>query len=180
MKKPEIVHRNTLFQTPIFTIGEHKAKIKEKTGRFFTATAPDWINILAITSDKEVILVKQYRHGIDEITLEIPGGVVDSNDVNLLAAAQRELSEETGYISEKWSNLGKVAVNPAFMTNYCHFFLAEGCVERQGQNLDTFEEIDVEKASLSRFFEMIESEQIDHSLIVAAVGRFLLKAQLNE
>ena len=77
-------------------------------------------------SENELILVEQYRHGVDNITLEIPGGAVDKGEKSL-DAAKRELLEETGHTSSEWVSLGEVQANPAFMTNTCATFLALNC-----------------------------------------------------
>lgn len=169
-------NHKTITQTSIFSLSSHESVNSEgKSGTFYKLHVPDWINVLAITEDKNVVLVKQYRHGTDEVTLEIPGGAVDREDSDHQTAAERELLEETGFQSNKWTHLGTVSVNPAIMNNYCHLYLAENCVEVAEQNLDQMEEIEVQKVSLSDFFEMIEREEIDHSLIISAVGRYLLR-----
>lgn len=174
--KRQQTNHTSLTKTPIFSLSSHQSVNSEgKTGTFYKLHVPDWINVLALTDEEEIVLVKQYRHGTDEITLEIPGGAVDSTDEHPLEAAKRELLEETGYEANKWTSLGTVSVNPAIMDNYCHMFLAEGCREISEQNLDRMEEIEVQTVPLTDFFEMIENETIDHSLIVSAVGCYLLR-----
>jgi len=176
ISKREQTQHQPLTVTHIFTLSSHKSVNSEGTsGTFYKLHVPDWINVLAVTEDDQVVLVKQYRHGTDEITLEIPGGAVDKEDTNPQHAAERELLEETGFQSNKWTHLGTVSVNPAIMNNYCHLYLAEKCQKVAKQNLDQMEEIEVLTISLTEFFEMIEREEIDHSLIISAVGRYLLR-----
>src|SRR5262249_34587526 len=70
-------------------------------GRYVVLECPDWVNVIALTDDRQVVLIRQYRHGVDRVVLEIPSGIVE-RDEEPLAAAQRELAEETGYTSERW------------------------------------------------------------------------------
>ena len=89
--------------------------------------APDWVNVIALTESGEVVTVEQHRFGTREVTVEVPGGMVDPGE-EPIEAARRELLEETGFASDRWTSLGSVAPNPAFLTNRCHHFLAEGAV----------------------------------------------------
>ncbi len=177
IKKWAIETENIEYQTPIFSLKRRKSnsRIQDKSGQFYVIEAPDWVNVLALTKEMDVVLVKQYRHGIDEITLEIPGGVVDSEDDNSQLAAERELLEETGYKSVRWEYLGTVSSNPAIFTNYCHFYLATECEKVSGQNLDHLEEIGISTLPLKEFLGQVRDGSIHHSLIVAAVAQFLLK-----
>ncbi|TNE73669.1 NUDIX hydrolase [bacterium] len=163
-----------ILKTSILSVHSHHASSHEKTGTFYSIKAPDWINVIAQTTSGEIILVKQYRHGIDAVTLEIPGGAIDKNEDPLLAA-KRELLEETGYESDNWTFLGKTAVNPAFMTNYTHLFYAKDCKLVSAQDLDEMEEIEILSVSEQEFLDWIKSGKIDHSLIWAGVAQWLLK-----
>ncbi|MFI5391889.1 MAG: NUDIX hydrolase, partial [Bacteriovoracales bacterium] len=97
-----------------------------KTGQFDVLKCRNWVNMVALTPNEEVVLVKQYRVGTDEVTLEIPGGVIHTGE-DVLVGAKRELEEETGYLAKDWALLGSVDVNPAFMNNKCYTYLASGC-----------------------------------------------------
>ncbi|MEX2396697.1 MAG: NUDIX hydrolase, partial [Balneolales bacterium] len=125
IKAWNISSKNKEYATPIYNVFKNKARsvISGIQGDFFVIEAPDWINVVAMTSDDHVVLVEQYRHGTEEATLEIPGGVIDETDDSPLQAAKRELSEETGFTSPKWTPLGSVSANPAIMNNRCHLFL---------------------------------------------------------
>ncbi len=138
-----------------------------KTGSFDVLKCRNWVNIIALTTDNRVVMVKQYRVGTDEITLEIPGGVIH-NDEDVLMGAKRELEEETGYLAKEWKLLGYVDANPAFMTNKCYTYLATGCENSSSQNLDPFEEIEVSTLPLQEIPQLIKSGKITHSLVVAA------------
>lgn len=142
-----------------------------KTGEFDLLKCRNWVNVVAITAQEMVVMVKQYRVGTDEVTLEIPGGVAHTEE-DLLTAAQRELREETGYISSKWQLLGAVDANPAFMSNQCYTYLAQDCEKTTGQHLDPFEEIEVVTVPLREVPRLIAKGAISHSLVVA--GFYLL------
>ena len=139
----------------------------KEIGEFDIVQCFNWVNVIAITPDEKIVLIKQYRHGIDKVTIEIPGGAVNFNEDKLLAA-KRELQEETGYTSENWKMLGKVDANPAFMKNHCETYLALDAIKTHQQNLDPFEEIDVFLEDQKKMVELIKNGEITHSLIVAA------------
>lgn len=136
--------------------------------------APDWVNVIALTPKKEVILVEQYRFGTERPSLEIPGGVCDRGE-SPLEAARRELEEETGYTSARWSSLGQVSANPAIQNNYNHFFVAEECSPVGETNFDRHERIIVHKVPFEQFLDLIREGVVDHSLMVAAVAKLLLR-----
>lgn len=127
----------------------------------------DWVNIVAITPDQQVVMVKQYRIGTDDLTVETPGGAVDKGEAPL-AAAKRELEEETGYQSDEWEELGWVHPNPAFMNNKCFMYLAKNAVPSGTQSLDPFEVLDIEHYPLSEVPQMIKDETISHSLVISS------------
>lgn len=134
--------------------------------------APDWVNVIALTPDREVVVVKQHRFGIDAPTLEIPGGMVDPGEEPLTAAV-RELREETGFEAERWTPMGAVAPNPAFLNNRCHHFLAEGCRPTTEQRQDPGEDIVVGTMPLDAMREAILDGAVDHSLVLTAMLRVL-------
>ena len=136
-------------------------------GKFDVLQTIDWVNLIALDEDKNVIMVKQYRHGNDQITLEIPGGGNHPGEDPLIGA-KRELREETGYESEDWTFLGKTSPNPAFMGNYCYSYLARNCKKVGELQLDPLEEIEVVKVPLSDINSKIKSGEIDHSLVTVA------------
>ncbi|MDR8393721.1 NUDIX hydrolase [Aliifodinibius sp. S!AR15-10] len=171
-----VEQQNKEYETPIFNLFKHRLRLNSENieGDFYIIDAPNWVNVIAITADREVVLVEQFRFGVDKPSLEIPGGVCDPGE-SPLETAKRELQEETGYISKKWSSLGKVSANPAIMNNYNYFFLAEECEPNGTMNLDQHERIKVHKLSYQDFLDRVEDGTIDHSIVVAAVAKLLLR-----
>ena len=130
----------------------------------------DWINVVAVTPEKASIMVRQYRFGIGACTLETPGGMVDEGE-SPLVAAQRELLEETGYVSEKWSSLGSVEPNPAFHPHLCHHFLAEDAYQATEPNLGAGEAIDIEICDLDSLRAAMRDGSLRHVLALSALSR---------
>lgn len=93
---------------------------------FYVIESSEWVNVIPITRENEVVLIRQYRHGVQDITLEIPGGIIETGDTPL-EGARRELKEETGYSDGEMIYLGMVHSNPAIFNNRCHTYLALDC-----------------------------------------------------
>ncbi len=163
------VRFQSLFRHRLFEL-RHEQLERPEEGRRREALvldAPAWVNVVAVDGDGQVLLVRQWRFGIGAPTLEIPGGMVDPGETPL-EAARRELLEETGYRAARWSELGAVEPNPAFLTNRCTTFLAEG-LERVGEPVgDGEEEITVESAPVEALGGLVDSGAIRHSLVIAA------------
>lgn len=139
-----------------------------RTHRFYVLDAPDWVNIIPLTSDGQVVLVQQYRHGDGSITLEIPAGMTDRRDASPIEAAQRELREETGCIAGRVIHLGSVAPNPAFLNNRCHSYLALDVQPIETPQLDGSEDIALVQLPLAQVADWIVTGQITHSLTISA------------
>ena len=134
--------------------------------------APDWVNVVALTEERRLVCVRQYRFGTGGITLEIPGGVISPREAHE-DAAQRELREETGYTAEQWTYLGCVEPNPAFLDNVCHHWLAQGARKTHELELDAGEDIAVLELDLDSVRARIATGEIRHSLVVTALSRVL-------
>lgn len=156
-------------------VAKRQSRETGSEGEFDLIQTLSWVNMIPLTSDQQVIMVRQYRHGTDQVTLEIPGGAVDIGEETLQAAI-RELEEETGYRSTNWSKLGVVHPNPAFMTNICETWLATDCEASGVQNFDDLEEIELELVPLSQIPEKIQNGEITHSLVIAAFHFLSLKS----
>ena len=141
---------------------------------FFVLEASDWVNIIPLTPDQEVVLIRQYRHGIRDNALEIPGGLLEADD-SLEGAARRELAEETGYSDGEMTYLGYVHPNPAILNNRCHTFLARDVVLNGDQDQDDREDIEVILYPLSEIPRLIYDNQITHALVLAAFYRLFME-----
>ena len=130
----------------------------------------DWINVVALTKDKRSIMVKQYRFGISECTVETPGGMVDRGE-EPLSAAKRELVEETGYTSDHWDYLGAVEPNPAFHPHLCHHFLASDCVRTQEPEFGEGEAIEISLLTETQLRDAMASNELRHVLALSALSR---------
>ncbi len=131
----------------------------------------DWVTVIAVTPDEQLVLVRQFRFGVDASTLEVPGGIVEPGEPPEQAAA-RELEEETGYVPGRLVPLGQVHPNPAFQGNVCFSFVALDCVKRHDGRQDAGEDITVELHPRAALPQLILEGHITHSLVVAA---FLLE-----
>jgi 8-oxo-dGTP pyrophosphatase MutT (NUDIX family) len=166
-------HDYRVFQTA-FVDGTHPRTGTQK--RFSLIEAADWVNVIALTPERRVVLIRQFRVGSASICLEIPGGMVDPGEAPEAAAA-RELAEETGYTADRWERLGSVSPNPAIMTNRLVTFLAVDARPTQPQRLDGSEVIDVELASLDACHAAIRDGRIDHALVIVAFAHLALRPQ---
>lgn len=159
-----------LARTSIFDLRRLQAASASRpgtAGSFVYLDCPDWVNVVALTARREVILIAQFRHGVAEVTLEIPGGMVDTGE-DPLAAGVRELREETGFGGGRARLIGAVRPNPAIMNNRCHTVLVEG-VEQLGEATpEQHEEIAVRRVPLATVPDLIRGGAIDHALVVAA------------
>ena len=139
---------------------------------FFILDACDWVNIVPLTADDQVVMVRQYRHGVGDFTLEIPGGMVDAEDASPLVAARREMVEETGWDSDDLVALGAVHPNPAIQGNRLHTFVARGVENLHDTHFDTTEETEVELVPRGALPGLVAEGLISHALVISALYLF--------
>lgn len=145
---------------------------------FFLLDCRDWINVVALTDEGKVVLVRQYRHGSDTFTLEIPGGAVDPGE-DMVEAGRRELREESGYEARELRYLGSVNPNPAFMMNRCGTLLATGC-RRVGEiEQDPGEDLQVVELTQRELRQAMRDGHVDHALVFAALAWCDLDSELD-
>lgn len=159
-----------LLSCRIFSLENFRARSR-MTGRectFHVLKCPEWVNIIPVTPEKQVVFIRQFRAGIRAHTLEIPGGMMDGTDADPMEAARREMLEETGYDSSNVRFLGKIHPNPAVQNNFCHSFLAPGAHPAAPPRPDEMEEVQTVLVPLSQVPELISNGEISHSLVVTA------------
>jgi 8-oxo-dGTP pyrophosphatase MutT (NUDIX family) len=155
-------------QRRVFAVRSDRVR-SQLSGKEFTVDrllAPDWVNVVAITEDERLVLVRQYRFGTKSFTLELPAGLVEKDEPPL-AAGLRELREETGFAPARLEDarvLGAVSPNPAFMGNTCTTVLAPGCVPVGEQELDPMEEVEVVTVPLASLDDMMRRGELSTAL----------------
>ena len=146
-------------------------RVSPKTGKehdFFVIESPDWVNIVAVTEDEEIVFINQFRHGISRPTLEIPGGMVDEGE-DPFECARRELLEETGYTSDRFIEIGKVHPNPAIFNNICYSFLALSAEKVCEPEFEGTEDIENVLLPVSKIDDLIKRGEVTHSIVINAL-----------
>lgn len=135
---------------------------------------PDWVNVVALTTDGMLVLVRQYRHGLRAVHYELPAGVCEADDSNPEETARRELLEETGYGGGQWSPLMILSANPGTHSNRNFSYLAEGVIPLQEQQLDATEELQVHLVRVDEVHDLLMSGEITQALHAAPLLKYLL------
>lgn len=143
-----------------------------KDHEFFVLESPDWVNIVAVTGDNNIVFIEQFRHGISRSTLEIPGGMIDEGEEPAVCA-ERELLEETGYTADEFVEIGKVHPNPAFFNNVCYTFLARGAKKIKEPEFEGSEDIETLLYPASDAEKLIKTGEITHSIVINALYFYL-------
>ena len=171
----QVLERRTLVERRWLTLHEDRVLLANgrEMGEFHVVEAPNWAGVVCVTDDAELVLVRQYRHGIRSNSLELPAGVMEAGEEPLVAA-KRELCEETGYLAERWEAVAAFATEPSRQTVHAHFFCALGATPTGARSLDESEDIEVVRVPCARVVALIESGEITHGVHVGAI---LLAAQ---
>ena len=160
----------------IFTVRSDE-KVSPRTGQkhdFYIIDCVDWVNVLAVTPDDQLVMVEQYRHGTNTVELEIPGGIMDAGESSPVETGVRELREETGYEGEKARLLGNVFANPAIMSNTCHTVIVENCSLKHAVEFDSGEDLITRLVPVADIPQLITAGKIRHPLVVVALYYFEL------
>ena len=158
----------------IFTL-RSDLKTSPRTGKdhdFFVIDCVNWVNVIAVTPDDQLVMVEQFRHGSETVELEIPGGIMDPTDASPVATGVRELREETGYEGSDAREIGTVYSNPAIMSNYTFTVMVENCQLKHGVEFDSGEDIVTRLVPVSEVPKLVAQGTIRHSLVVVALYHF--------
>ena len=152
-------------------------KISPRTGDyhdFFVIDTVDWVNVVALTPLREIVMIEQYRHGTNSVELEIPGGMIDPEDKGPVEGGVRELREETGYEGSHPLLIGQVYPNPAIMSNTCSTVLVRNCELKYGLALDDSEDVVTHLVPIDEIPKLVLSGRVKHSLVAVALYHFEL------
>lgn len=170
IKKWEKLDAKYLVKSPWATLRVDTCKLQNGTVKddYYVLEYPNWVNAIALTESGKIIMVRQYRHAADIISLEIPGGVIDG-DEEPEYAIKRELLEETGYTFKTCTFLAELYPNPATSTNKTFTYLLTGGVKTHEQHLDEHEILNVEEYTVEEVQALIKENKIAQALHVAAL-----------
>ena len=168
--KWKVLESTYLHKEPWLTIRKDKCQLPNGNivPAFYVNEYPDWVNAFALTKEGKVIMVRQYRHGINSIETELPGGVVEDGET-WQEGVKRETLEETGYTFDKVEYLGKISANPSTTNNFMHMFLATGGEKVADQDLDDSEEVEVLLMTIDEVKELVKENKIMQSLHVNCI-----------
>ena len=162
-----------LIKRPWLTARRDKVQLPD--GRildeYYVLEYPTWVNVIAITKEGDMVLVRQYRHALGRTNFELVAGVLEKGE-DPLVAAQRELLEETGYSGGEWKELMQLSANSSTMTNLTHCFLAEGVEKTALQNLDASEDLEVYVFSQEEVKQKLQQGDFVQALMVAPLWTY--------
>jgi ADP-ribose pyrophosphatase len=168
------------YRASIFNVRKVRARspLSGREHDFDILQTCDWVNVIAVTDEGKVTLIRQYRHGTREVTVEIPGGMVEGDEPPL-QAARRELAEETGYTAGHWEQIGVVEPNPAFQNNRTFTFIARQARRTCEPQPDPNEEIEVDERPLEEIPGLMRDGTIKHALVICAFFYLALRGELD-
>jgi ADP-ribose pyrophosphatase len=169
----EMLGREVKLHTRVLDVQgvRYRHPVRGTEREFVVLQAPDWVNVVAVTPDQRIVLVRQFRFGIDAFSLEIPGGVMEVGE-DPVTAGLRELREETGFGGGQAGLLGTVHPNPAIQSNRCHYVWVEAAVRSHDLEWDADEEIQVETRPVEEVLALARSGGITHALVLNALMLF--------
>ncbi len=172
------LHTEYLIRRPWLTARRDEVELPDgrRMDEYYVLEYPDWINVIAVTTEGKIIVERQWRHAVGEVSTEIVAGVMEAGETPL-EAAQRELLEETGYTGGTWRKLLTLAPNSSTMNNHCHCFLAEGVVPTGQTNFDATEDLEVMLCDRDEVFRMLQDGVFHQALIAAPLWRYFAESK---
>ena len=168
----EYLARETWFTVRRDTCKRSDGKI---VNNYYVFEFPEWATAFAVTEEGKILMTRQYRHAINEVCIELPGGCVDATDKSYEDAIRRELLEETGYQFADVVPLGKISANPSTNSNLMHMFLATGGKKVKEQSLDDNEEIEIIELSFDELKQLIDENKILQAMHMSTIWYALRK-----
>ena len=168
IKRPWLTARRDVLRMPNGTI----------VPEYYVLEYPTWVNIIAITTEGDFVMVRQYRHALGIVEYELCAGTMEASDKSPLDAAKRELLEETGYAGGEWTEYTSLSANPTSMNNLNHTFVANGVEKISSQNLDSTEDISVHLFTKDELIKLLLNDEIKQSLMVAPLWRYIAENHL--
>ncbi len=163
--------QKVIFNTPIFNVAvqEMVCPRTQKNGSFYLLEFGDWVNVTALTTDNQFVMIRQFRAGTQKVENEIPGGLIDKEDISPVEAGIRELFEETGYRGENAKIIGVVHPNPAIQWNKCYTILVENAIKISEPEMEESEDIETILVPLKEISQMVSRGEITHGLVLNAL-----------
>ena len=174
IEKPQGRRAHPVADHGVFKVERVVYEITPLPRDIFVFAVPDWCNVLAETPEGELVFVWQYRHGTDEMSLEIPGGVIDPGE-QPIDAARRELEEETGYTAESFELVSVVEPNPALQGYRCFTFHARGARQTAKTAFDDLEDLETLLVNAADLAALIDDQAVTHALVIVALELYLRK-----
>jgi 8-oxo-dGTP pyrophosphatase MutT (NUDIX family) len=166
-----------LARKPWFTVRVDRVELPTGAviAEYWVSEYRPWVNVVAVTADDQVLLIRQYRHGLGQVHYELPAGTTDPGETSLEDAARRELLEETGYGEGRWSAFMTLSANPALQNNLTYTFLAEGVVRLGEPHTDAGEDLRLHLVPATQIERLLDGGEIVQALHAAPLCRYLLK-----
>ncbi len=171
--KWEVLDSEYLFNRPWLTVRRDTVRLPNGTvhPEYYVLEYPKWINVIAITPEGQFVMVRQYRHGLGEVALELCAGVVEDGE-EPLEGAKRELLEETGYAGGEWELSMVISANPGSQNNLAYCYIARGVTLQGSQHLDKTEDIRVELLTPAEVYAMLERDELKQALMCAPLWKY--------
>ena len=177
----EVISSKYLFKRPWLTARQDHVRLPNgnENPEYYVLEYPDWVNVIAVTTSGDFVLIRQYRHGLGETRFEIPAGVIDPTDADAEAAGRRELLEETGFGGGQWTLLTVLSGNASTTNNLCHCFVAEGVEKVDSQHLEATEDIEVVLLKGDEVLRLLQNDEIKQSLMAAPLYKYFFQKSID-